>query len=46
MGTERKGHLGDVSKVTMEMYRSRSINWGVKSKRGSLLKWILEIICE
>lgn len=28
MGMEREGHLGDTSKVTMEMYRSQHLNLG------------------
>lgn len=27
VGTERKGHLRDISKMTVEMYRSQTVNF-------------------
>lgn len=30
VGTERKGHLRDISKVTVEMYRPQIVHFGYK----------------
>lgn len=32
VGTERKGYLRDISKMTKEMYRPQTVNLGYKSK--------------